>query len=303
MLGNLAMEHRVEATELPALVNDVQALSTAASNDLHRALQEYFEKRYVQPRQSVRFLGRLEKVPDHTELLHVTSLRSFFSRMLKQNAAALKNTMKQYLGRSSVLPQAHNDWGDASERLAHIFNKLDEETFGLLMSDVHALLPANAPCWWATLVSDIGKQSNKLQNPAAIVLALGMGFYEADDYLMVYRYQAKQAGLLYRPTTPETSAYPYHFPSSPDNRRKGGLSMPLQDGLVPCSEFIHHPLSADAAALSLQRPLRSLQAVTAPDVLLGQLPELRQQHRQRLHTHHCPSQLGKDWINRYQTYV
>ena len=306
MFGNLAMEHRVEAQAIPALVDAVQVILAGQpdSNDLHEALQSFFRQRYVQPRKSVRFLGRVENVHSKTELLHVTSLSSFFSRLHSQNAFALNENMSEYLGSTVELPESKNLWGiDTSKRLAKEINELDDKTYGLFMSQVHALIPASAPCWWAAPVMDIGQQSNNLQNSAAIVLALGMGSCDPDDYLMVYRYPAKQAGLLYRPTTLETNAYPYHFPSSPDHPRPGGLSMPLQDGLVPCSEFIHHPLSADAAALSLQRPLRSLQSVVPVRDLKAQLKTLRQQHRQRLKEQHCPTQQGKDWIDRYQHFV
>jgi hypothetical protein len=306
--ANLAMEHRIATTSLKELENDVaQCLqnqaATACTPDLPSALGTYFSEHYIQPPRNVRFLGDpIQKLPASTSLIHVTSMSKLFKRLLKtgDSIGKLHGVIATYFGRTIDIPQSGKDWKPHhTSTLADNLNVLDRLSFVELMEAVHNLLPANSPCWWAAPYLDLKKQTEQLGLAENIALALGLGYFETDDFLLVYQYKVSEAGQLYTPTTPETNAYAYHFPSPPQSNTSGGLSMPLVNDLKPCSEFIHHPLSAENASRALQQPIRDLQKMIDMSVLSQNLSNLRQHHRQVLDEHHCATQTGQQWMQKY----
>jgi hypothetical protein len=307
--ANLAMEHRIGSASITNVEAGVAQWLQSQSAigvppDLNSALRSYFAERYIQPPRDVRFLGDpVEKLPAKTPFIHTTSLSKLFKRLLQTEISAGKlfSVFETYLSTTRDLPDAGKKW-DASHTLAvaNRLSSLDRPSFDELMEAVHQLLPANSPCWWAAPYLDLKKQTQQLEMTENIALALGMGYFEADDFLLVYQYTAAQAGQLYTPTTPETDAYAYHFPNPPKTNAHGGLSMPLADNLKPCSEFIHHPLSAEHASRALLQPIRSLQNIIEMSELAQKLSKLRDRHRQVLCAHHCPSPTGYDWVQEYE---
>lgn len=302
--GNLCMEHRIPDRYHLELVDDVQkALNTSTTPHLRTALQKQFQARYIRPPSSVRFLGTDVRLPNSVKLVHVTGLGGMFKRLFANPASAeiLRDALDLTLGVTRLLPPDKASWrASHTTSLAKALNECEQDEFAAFFDVVHGQIAGNAPCWWAALESELKKQSNELNNAEQIVHALGLGSFEPDEFLLIYRYRVRDAGLLYQPTTVESNAYVYHFPNPPVLTPLSGVSMPLTNGLLPCSEYLHHPLSNSKATAALERTILSLDQLPEPSSIFSQVKILRDAHRQQLHRNYLVSQENVDWLKRHE---
>lgn len=304
--GNLRMEHRIQDVYHPELIDDIQKeLSTSTKPHLRTALQKQFQARYIRSPSSVRFLGVAVGLPSFTKLVHVTGLGGLFKRLFSNPNVAeiLRDALDLSLGVSRLLPADKANWRPShTQALADALNASDDDEFVAFFDIVHSQISNTAPCWWAALESELKKQSNELNNAEHVVHALGLGSFEPDEHLLIYRYRAKDAGLLYQPTTIESNAYIYHFPNPPVLAPLSGISMPLTTGLLPCSEFLHHPLSSNKATAALERSILSLDRLPEPGSVFSQIESLRQVHRQQLHHAYHSTAENLKWLERHNLF-
>ncbi len=302
--GNLRMEHRIQDAHQPELIDDIQKeLSTSTTPHLRTALQKQFQARYVRSPSSVRFLGVTVSLPTSTKLIHVTGLGGLFKRLFSDPTVAetLRDALDVSLGVSRLLPPDKASWRPShTQALADALNASDDDEFAAFFDVVHRQVSSNPPCWWAALESELKKQSNQLNNAEQIVHALGLGSFEPDEHLLVYKYRVKDAGLLYQPTTVESNTYLYHFPNPPVLTPLSGISMPLATGLLPCSEFLHHPLSNIKATAALDRNILTLARLPKLGSVFSQIQSLRQIHRQQLHRDFHGTVENVNWLERHK---
>ncbi len=126
--------------------------------------------------------------------------------------------------------------------------------------------------------------------------ALGLGVYSDGVWLLAYDYPAANAGLVYRPTAFEAADYAFHFPSP--TSMTSGLTMPVDDKVRPCAEFVHHALAPLVAAEHALPRLMRIEGWTADGRWnYESLPERRKRHWPLLR-----KRAGADaaWVGRHQ---
>ncbi|MCX8518817.1 MAG: hypothetical protein ORN21_01615 [Methylophilaceae bacterium] len=292
--GNLAMDHRVGATHEEWLV---QTQPTVSIDDL----RAYFTAQCCVP--APKFLGKPLRSLGATDLLHVTSLLRLLSRLGTQQLLELNDFLDEKEWDNGLKVDTKDDLANKAPQIAQKLNELSEDAFREAIGFIHNLssktLPPTgaSPPWWASPVREV-EQQTELQNGPALLRLLGIKQFYEQDWLLVYRYRASDVGLLYQPTTLESNAYLFHFPSPPDV--DAGLTMPLDSKSKPCLEYLHQPLNT---ALSAQKVLRPLLPLHTPKdgqsqttIYAQQLGEYRQNHRQKL----ClRSQVAGDWLSRH----
>ena len=293
--GNLAMDHRVINAREKELV---QIRPTVSIEDLHA----YFTAQCCVP--VPKFLGKPVKLAPATELIHVQSLWQMLKRVVMSgDGRELLNDFFASQGLGEPIPAIPNaivtppiDANHPIIQIAETLNSLPEDIFREAIELFQNLLGNTSPHWWTTLVREVERQTG-LQDGPALLRLLGIGQCDAQDWLLVYRYRASDVSLFYQPTTLESNAYPFHFPSPPGV--DAGLTMPLDPQNNPCLEYIHRPLSADISAQRVLHPLLPLHTVGSANKeenYQQALGTYRQAQRQKLKKIRQP---GCDWVARH----
>ena len=287
--GNLAMDHRVGAANQGWLI---QTQPTVSIKDLHA----YFTAQCCVP--APKFLGKPVTLAPATELIHVQSLWQMLKRVVMSgDGRELLNDFFASQGLGKLIPTVSRDMTEVStiDQIAETLNSLPEDIFREAIELFQNLLGNTSPHWWTTLVREVERQTG-LQDGPALLRLLGIGQCDAQDWLLVYRYRASDVSLFYQPTTLESRAYPFHFPSPPGV--DAGLTMPLDPQNNPCLEYIHRPLSADISAQRVLHPLLPLHTVGSAnkEENYQALGTYRQAQRQKLKR---ISQPASDWVDRH----
>ncbi len=113
----------------------------------------------------------------------------------------------------------------------------------------------------------------------------------------MYDYKVSDAGLIYKPTVIESNGYAFHYPM--DNSADAGLTMSLSQHAKPCTEVLHHPLLASAAAIAVEPKVYWLNDKNRQ--LANQYVQLNQQrkaHRQHI-TKNYRSATTTAWLDRH----
>ncbi len=95
------------------------------------------------------------------------------------------------------------------------------------------------PPWFACFAEEV-RDLVESADCSRLCERLGLGHFERGEWILLWRYDARIAQPLYRPTVVEANDSPYHYPSPPGC--PFGVTMPLSSGLPACREVIHAPL-------------------------------------------------------------
>lgn len=146
-----------------------------------------------------------------------------------------------------ALLQAWNKWPGRNLR----------PTFASFWADVEPLL--DGPAW-----------------PDRLRDALGMGHIEAENWVIVLRYQVREVPGCVRPTSLEAGWTPWHFPSPRGEIAGRAMDLELLGAGLCCREVVHRPVP-----LQIQHWAGCLgRTSTSPTGI--HLDELRRRHHQRL---------------------
>lgn len=232
-------------------------------------------------------------IPAHEQLIHVASLNQALRRLVSGEhvgAVDLRLRFPELVGRpfpERAVGSGFQDlgaFGREVDQIAAAVNGRGADTVRELVAVVFDALGDTQPPWWACFAQEA---STFVAEGKWIELcrALGVGHFEAGDWLIVFRYRV---GLLYelgpgadlyRPTVVEASDNPHHFPSPPLYRF--GVAMPLGEASGRAlREVIHPPLRGKAVATACAEQLR--QIAIAPLADHNRIIELRRRHRERL---------------------
>ena len=246
--ANLRMDWRVNATTEGKLVVEPEFESSRLATGIDSALGAYFRNHYCQPAVAVTFVDPTDiRIPGHQRLVHVKALDKMIVRIWRRDElrVLLARDIRSILG-EVVLVQGVSRGepsDDSIEELAIRLNRAGEAAVRGIVEAIHGLLGPGQPPWWAGFRGEV---EDYLQDGRKLVSALGLGELTEGAWLVVYTYEATEAGLLYRPTVVEANCYPFHFVSPPGLNR--GLTMPIDPGLPACAEVLHYPLAPEAAA-------------------------------------------------------
>lgn len=295
--SNVAMDHRV-SVEAEQLIGDTAAeVLGDQDRELGDALRGYFRQYCVRPSREVTFLSHTVHVPGSTQLVHVSSLTSLLRRVSRESANLLR--LRDYFatsfGSSRYVPPSARDWTDqAVGVIANLLNGLGDDRMNAAVEQFHALLGNRVPHWWAAPEREV---NGALRDARQLLSALGVGHVRNEDWLLVYRYTAATAGLLYQPTIVEADGYPFHFPNPPSLR--SGLTMPLLSGGVPVTEYIHHPLDPIHAGQSVHRRLLQVRGMPEDAEVFGALADQRLSHKRSLLKAYKRNQTDESWLHRH----
>lgn len=291
--SNLFMDWRIDAAAESHLIGEFSA-TFSSTPSIFDTIPRYFGKAYCKPFGGVKFLSDVVLVPPHRELLHVGSLGGMLNRIIK-NADARSQLQDHFAltyGDSRFIPARG---APNLENVASVMQSGSEDDFRQTIELLHELLGPNQPFWWATFWSEV--ESFK-EDAEAMVDTLGLGEHLDDSVLLTYRYKVSDVSLIYRPTVIEANNYAFHYPSP--QTLITGLSMPLNDKLDACSEVVHHPPSASAAATAVMPKLLFLKAGKQLSTQYDNLANCRSNHRdalQRDYANKFPD-VGS-WLNRH----
>jgi hypothetical protein len=286
--ANLSMDNRV------SLNAETQLLSKLPLNtDLARSVGSFFVANYCRDKSTVKFIASSISLPPQRKLFRLGSLTGMVSRIIK-NAdlrSALQLNLSQIYGTSRPIP----DSGAVNmSELAELMNDGGEDNFREVIEIIHDLLGANQPFWWATFAAEVTEYD---RSPELLCDALGLGEHLNDSALLMYEYKVSDAGLIYKPTVIESNGYAFHYPM--DNSADAGLTMSLSQHAKPCTEVLHHPLLASAAAIAVEPKVYWLNDKNRQLAnQYGQLNQQRKAHRQHI-TKNYRSATTTAWLNRH----
>jgi hypothetical protein len=319
--GNWRMDHRVTKDREEAMLKAPEfALDPAAEEwcgQRHRFFEQAIRRptfpgpwgacsAYLEPYNRANSID-LRSVPGHEQLVHVGSLNRLVLRLLSG---------AQYTGEFRVrffdltkttlpprLPVLGVDPGVVRSKFDSIAQTLIQagpEKVKLLARLLCDTLGDFQPPWWACFAAEAAT-TIAAKDGASLCQALGMGHVEANEWLIIWRYDLNVLERLYpgvplfRPTVIEANDNPCHYPAPPGYRY--GITMPLgrlAGGAL--REVLHPPLHGAAAELACTGDLVRVTASPLSDY--NELPRLRRDHRSRLLTTLGGSDT-KSWIDRH----
>jgi hypothetical protein len=270
--ANLSMDNRVSSNAETQLLTNFP-LNTNLAN----SVSSFFVANYCKDKSTVKFIASSISSPPQRRLFRLGSLSDMLSRIIKNDdlRSALQLKVSQIYGTSSPIP----DRGAVNMlELVQLMNIGSEDNFREFIEDIHDLLGANQPFWWATFAAEVAEYHS---SPELLCDALGLGAHLHDCALLMYEYKVSDAGLIYKPTVIESNGYAFHYPM--DNSADAGLTMSLSQHAKPCTEVLHHPLLASAAAEAVEPKVYWLNDKNRQ--LANQYAQLNQQrktHRQHI---------------------
>lgn len=292
--SNLAAEPRVETVMRAHWTRHWGDQIRDRGLDLYDAVNRTWLEHFVRPAGLVRFAGGSVKLPPGRRLIHVDPLGRQLDRAVATTIgrAAIELALQDELGGGPWLPSAKTMDPARLNALGQELQKASVATLQAVVDAVLSALPPTRPFWWASLADDVEDYRHEA---AALCSALGLGSYDEGDWLLVFEYPVSEAGLLWRPTTPEAGCYPFHYPGPADQDR--GWSMPLRATEKMCTEVLHHALAPAAAAQAVVE-VRRLEPGWSRSATYAELLRQRERHRQAL-TRAFPSPGCLAWIARH----
>lgn len=190
--------------------------------------------------------------PNHfapnTHLIHLASLNSLMRFAVWRYAfggadlaAYLLTEHGLTMPNSPTDPARHKVFCDTLANILNTAGLAATKAFAGRLSD--ALGPTE-PHWWAGLAYDIDPLLAG-DDWSEAAFRLGLGHMPAGEWLLAWRYPAKEASPWYRPSVLEAQDSPFHYPSPPSS--PVGISMSLSAGTGGVCEIVHPPLKEDDA--------------------------------------------------------
>ncbi len=153
------------------------------------------------------------------------------------------------------------------------------------------------PFWWACFAEEVAGYIQE-KDWAQLCLALGLGHFEEEEWILIWRYNVADAGQLYRPTMLETRASPYHYPSPPSSDY--GVAMPLNASLPACREIAHKALPDGVAAVARVGELVQIKDFAGEKhQQFNELPKTRRAHNNRLKREFTETE-DNEWFERHK---
>lgn len=229
--------------------------------------------------------NRVHGIAPFDRLCHVGSLKMITKRVLEGSTTA--DAAAELRAKTSVVlpekPPGETDPAWLAQAVDQFARNLTARGGAAVRVAARILLEAlgsNEPPWWACFSGDLSKV--EAGSAVGLCKALGLGHFESRDWLVVWNYEVRVAGPLYRPTVAEATDCPFHYPSPPGI--PFGLIMPLDPDLENRREVLHRPLRGAAAETACTGKLLPLE--NFPPMEDTQLKELRGLHRDKLRAWH-----------------
>ena len=246
-------------------------------------------------------------VPGHEQLIHVASLNRILRRLASGEYETGEARLRFLELTGHTLPTrppgAGVDpalWKQQVDEIVEETTKRGPATVCELASVLCDSLGQLQPPWWACFAAEAAPLL-VTGDATSLCQSLGLGYLEAGEWLVVWRYEVRLLGYLYpgvplfRPTVVEANDSPYHYPPPPSYRY--GVTMPVSSANRGAfREVLHPPLFGSAAGDSCTGSL--LQVATVPLADHNELPRLRAAHRKRLLTEYGGSET-RGWLARH----
>ncbi len=245
-------------------------------------------------------------VPAHEQLIHIASLNRVLWRLTSAEHLTpdLEIRFPDLTGRS--FPEHTGGARDRAafsrqvDDIAAAVNRRGLDAVRQLSGLLGEALGDEQPPWWAGFAQELMPVIEG-DDWTAVCQALGMGHLEAEEWLIVWRYETGEVYLqnpeapLFRPTVIEAGDNPFHFPSPPGYAY--GITMPLATGQRGAfREVIHPPLRGQTAIDACR--YRLVRIASSPVSDHNQILELRREHRRRLVRDH-PQPEPEGWLDRH----
>jgi hypothetical protein len=296
---NWCMDHRISVErETNDLLSCGQFVADRGGEEWFSSLPTYRKQSLYQPFDPAQDLSlaylapwsdsnliQVHGIAPFNRLCHVGSLRNIVWRILGMGSAI--DASAELFARTGVTlpekdPRTPNLWLDNAVRMfAEDLNTRGKDAVRSAARILHEALGSSQPLWWACFAGDL----KNVESWPAIDLcqALGLGHFEdQEDWLVVWIYEVKDAGPLYRPTVAEAGDCPFHYPSPPGVQF--GMTMPLDPKFEHCWEVVHRTLRGPIAEAACTGEL--LHRAKFPFIDDTRLLELRGLHRARLRAWH-----------------
>lgn len=246
---------------------------------LPAALPEGKASAYCRPTNSENLVSA--RVATHDKLVHVGSLNAMLVRITRRGqATALDRALRRLAGKGLPVrvPQEESWFARQVSELVTALSSRGEDIVRQAAGLVAEAMGRNEPPWWAAFAEEVDPLIES-GDAADLCAALGLGHRVAGEWLITWKYPVSEVLPLYRPTSVEADASPFHFPSPPGF--DFGITMPLDPRFSLCREVLHQPLrGASAVAFCTGRLLSLEKAPRTGDN--ETLAALRIAHRRRL---------------------
>lgn len=241
------------------------------------------------------------RVAIHDKLVHVGSLNAIVRRISRSGQSTTVDQALRILSGKGLpvrRPQEVDWFAQEVSELADALSSRGEAVVRQAAGLLSDAMGRNEPPWWAAFAEEVDPLIEQGQ-AADLCTALGLGHRSAGEWLITWKYPVSEVLPLYRPTSVEADASPFHFPSPPGY--DFGITMPLDPRFSLCREVLHQPLRGVSAVDSCTGRLLSLEkAPTTGDN--ETLAALRTVHRQRLEEQRkmkFEPALLKAWLDRH----
>lgn len=285
--ANVGMDWRVSRAAESLLVASTGGTGGLSSPPIEEILRQYYLANYCSVGARVTFCDPAPiATPASRVLVRVASFSSLLGRVLRDLRSQV--LWDDFLIGSFGMTPGGRD-ARATGRLALELNASGGKAVKAAIGMLHSLQPTSYRPWWAAFHSEVQSYETDGRELAD---ALGLGTIVEDDWLVVYKYRAADAGLLYRPTVVEANCYPFHFVSPPG--LPWGVTLPLSSSARACIEVVHHPLANGVIPAACTGELLPIGPSASEDAY-DRLPSLRRDHRNYLsRRYRCDT-----WLDRH----
>lgn len=309
--SNWRIDGRVDSDRERALLNDRLFSETPSAALWLKQIQDYYQQRLCQPaeqscyRQTYNQVNEIKTISPHDQLTHVESMTLMIYRL---STAEHRNddfleSFHDITGSAFPHRTKFNSRGLSRSETGGQVDKIVADLEDRSPDNVRALagllcdaLGANRPPWWAGFYQEM-LPLMKNANPLPLIRSLGLGHFNAKDWLLFWRYDVSQAMPLFRPTAIDAGSNGLHFPSVPST--PWGTTMPLaEDTDRTFPEVLHAPLSGDKASRLCTGVLAQLAELPLKDD--NQIINLRRKQRLRL-AQECENEKDENWLNRHDS--
>lgn len=322
VLNNWKMDHRVtDLREQKLLSSQSFKKNPRDTDNWQKQREDYFKlelcrhsdppTKLNQPSAFCRDENQFNKLALHQfsqreQLFHIKSFNSTISRVFSGNSTSPEynhRNINEIFDLGAIAGQLGDrikNSGFNQQFLNELAEGLNDHGPGKIRELAGYLVEALGdmqPPWWAVFAEEV-MELYKDKDWTGLCRTLGMGHIKAGEWILIFRYQARQVRSHHRPTVVEDGGNPFHFPSPP--KYPFGITMPLEEiSKRAVREIIHAPMNRDIAESTATGQL--VQVKDAPfDHEKNDLSAVRLSHCKRLRREFPGLQYDRSWMDRHR---